>query len=152
MSAATEAETTPRNKREAPSRRPAFTFTDGGCRWELRLGALLSLAACFLWQWLGAEYAGYLLMAGLPLVALGVPIQAWQSRSGRPGYPLKLGLILAVMGAIMSYDLRYREVVDDGLAVQVAGPVLLAVGLYVLALWPLARFGRRSAGEAADGS
>ena len=98
------------------SDKPAFTFTDAGCRSEVRLGALLVLAAVFLWLWLGPQKAGMLYLVGMPLLLVGIPLQAFQARSGRPGFPWKLGLAFTIGAALMWPDLRYRDIeaIDPG--------------------------------------
>ena len=49
-------------------------------------------------------------------------------RIGRPGYPLKLGIVLTIGGLAMSVDLSYREAVGGALRLQEVGPLLLAAG------------------------
>ncbi len=137
--------------------KPGFTFTDPGCRTEVRLGALLVLAAVFLWLWLGPETSSRLYMVGAPLLLIGIPIQAIQGRKGRPGYPWKIGLAFAIGGALMWPDLRYRESIEAArhfanlLPVQPVAPLLLGAGVWILAWWPYARSTRapRSAGALA---
>lgn len=117
-----------------------FTFTDPGCRTEIRLGTLLMLAAVFLWLWLGPATSSLLYFIGLPLVLVGVPLQALQGRRfARPGYPLKLGLVLTLGGLAMMWDLRFREVVGGPLGVQPVAPMLFVAGLWMLAWWPVSR-------------
>lgn len=123
-----------------------FSFTDDGCRTEIRLGALLVLAGMFLWLWLGPTKSNYINLLGLVLVAVGVPLQVWDARrSARPGYPWKLGITMAVLGALMWKDLLYRERYDGPLAVQPMAPVFLGVGLWILAWWPFAKPKKESA-------
>lgn len=111
-----------------------FTFTDGGCRTEVRLGLLLMLAAVFLWLWLGPTLSARLYLLGAPLLLVGIPLQAWQSRTmGRPGYPLKIGVILAIGGLLMWPDVLYRETVDGPLGVQPMAPLLVLPGLWIIA-------------------
>ncbi|TVR15460.1 MAG: DUF308 domain-containing protein [Planctomycetota bacterium] len=111
-----------------------FTFTDGGCRTEVRIGLLLMLAAVFLWLWLGPTMSARLYLLGCPLLIVGIPLQAWQSRTAsRPGYPLKIGIILTVGGLLMWPDVLYRETVDGALGVQPMAPLLLLPGLWILA-------------------
>jgi hypothetical protein len=117
-----------------------FCFTDPGCRTEVRLGALIILAAVFLWLWLGPTTSSRLYLIGAPLLLIGIPIQAYQARKhGRPGYPWKLGLVMAIGGALMWPDLRYREVVTGPVHVQEVAPLLLAAGLWIVMWWPFAR-------------
>jgi hypothetical protein len=123
----------------APPRK-GFSFTDDGCRTEIRLGALLVLAGMFLWLWLGPTKSNYLNLLGIVLILVGVPLQVRDARrSGRPGYPWKLGLTLAILGALMWKDLLYRERYDGPLGVQPMAPVFLGVGLWILAWWPFAK-------------
>jgi hypothetical protein len=118
----------------------AFAFTDPGCRTEVRLGALIILAAVFLWLFFGPTTCSRLYLLGAPLLLVGIPIQAIQARrDGRPGYPWKLGLVLTVGAALMWPDLRYRETISGPVQVQEIAPLLLAAGLWILAWWPLAR-------------
>ncbi len=115
-----------------------FTFTEDGCRTELRLGALLLMAGVFLWAFLGPQKSSWLVIAGIPLLLLGVPLQAFQARKGRPGFPWKVGLSFAALGLSMCYDLRYREAVGGPLHIQPVAYYLLLAGLWILAWWPLA--------------
>ncbi len=130
-----------------PPAKPAktgFAFTAPGCRTEVRVGALLVLMGLFLWLWLGPSTSIKLCWTGLPLVVIGVPIQAIQARrDGRPGFPWKLGLTLTIGAALMWKDLTYRELVGGPLLVQPIAPILLGVGLWILAWWPIARTGRK---------
>ena len=129
-----------------------FAFTDPGCRTDVRLGALLILAAVFLWLWLGPTTASRLYMVGAPLLLWGVPWQALQARrDGRPGFPWKLGLAMAIGGAVMWPDLRYREAPGGPVYVQEVAPLLLAAGVWILAWWPIAR-SRRSSSSSAGAS
>jgi hypothetical protein len=131
-----------------------FAFTDAGCRTEVRLGGLLVLAAVFLWLFLGPAMCGRIFLVGAPLLLVGIPLQAWQGRTqGRPGYPWKLGVAFALMGAVMVLghwlglpDLCYRERVGGPLLVQPIGWLLAAAGIWILAWWPVARSAR--AGDA----
>lgn len=120
--------------------RPGFAFTTDGCRSDVRLGALLILMAVFLWLWLGPATSSKLYLIGAPLLLYGVPMQALQARrQGRPGYPWKLGLTLAVGGALMWPDLVYRERVGGPLLWQPVAPLLTAAGVWILLWWPVAR-------------
>jgi hypothetical protein len=124
----------------------AFCFTDPGCRTEVRLGALIVLAAVFLWLFFGPTFCSRLYLVGAPLLLIGIPIQAIQARrDGRPGYPWKLGLALTLGGGFMWPDLRYREIIGGPVHVQEIAPLLLAAGVWILLWWPLAR--TRSAGS-----
>ncbi|MDA3960599.1 MAG: hypothetical protein PF961_07395 [Planctomycetota bacterium] len=128
------------SKRAKKPKKDGFTFTEDGCRSEIRLGSLLILASVFLWLWLGPATSSLLYFVGLPLVLVGVPIQALQGRRfGRPGYPWKLALALTIGGAAMWPDLAYREVVGGSLQVQPVAPMLLVAGLWMLAWWPVSR-------------
>ena len=118
----------------------AFCFTDPGCRTEVRLGALIILGAVFLWLFFGPTFCSRLYMVGAPLLLIGIPIQAIQSRQGRPGYPWKLGLAITIGGAFMWPDLRYREVIGGPVHVQEIAPLLLMAGVWILAWWPVAGF------------
>lgn len=126
----------------------SFSFTDDGCRTEVRLGALLMLAAVFLWLFLGPSMSVKLWWLGAPLFAVGIPLQAWQARDGRPGFPWKLGVAMALFGALMWPDVRYRQSPGGPVMVQEVAPLLLGAGLWVLLWWPVARM-RRPAAEAA---
>lgn len=118
----------------------AFCFTDPGCRTEVRAGALIILAAVFLWLFFGPTFCSRLYLVGAPLLLIGIPIQAIQARrDGRPGYPWKLGLALTIGGALMWPDLRYREAIDGPVYVQEIAPLLLAAGAWILLWWPFAR-------------
>jgi hypothetical protein len=127
--------------------KPGFTFTDAGCRVEVRVGALLVLAAVFLWLWLGPEKSGRLYLLGMPLLLVGIPIQAFQARGGRPGFPWKLGLAFTLGALLMWPDLRYREDIgpDVPIHVQTVVPLLLIAGVWILLWWPLAARNRRLA-------
>jgi hypothetical protein len=120
-----------------------FTFTDDGCRTELRLGALLLMAGVFLWAFLGPQKSSWLVIAGIPLLLIGVPVQAIQARQGRPGFPWKVGLSFAALGLAMCYDLRYREDAGGPLHIQPVAFYLLVAGLWILAWWPLAAAWKR---------
>jgi hypothetical protein len=135
----------------APSAAPAkpaggsgFTFTDGGCRTEVRIGGLLVLGAVFLWLWLGPQWATRLYLVGAPLLLIGIPWQAFDARKGRPGYPWKLGIAFAVFAACMYPDLRYRDDIPGVVQVQTVVPLLGAAGVWILAWWPVAMLLRRA--------
>jgi hypothetical protein len=147
---AAPAPATPATKPE----KPGFTFTDAGCRTEVRLGALMVVAAVFMWLWLGPEKSGRLYLVGAPLLLVGIPIQALQARHGRPGYPWKLGLAFTLGALVMWPDLRYREWADGvgsappaewPLHVQTVVPLLLAAGAWIMLWWPIAARNRRAA-------
>lgn len=128
----------------------AFCFTDPGCRTDLRLGALIVLGSVFLWLWWGPTASSRLYMAGALLLSWSVPLQAIQARrAGRPGYPWKLGLAMAIGGAVMWPDLRFRDVVGAPVQVQEVAPLLLIAGAWILMWWPLARRPASSAPSAA---
>jgi hypothetical protein len=128
-----------RRQRKEP-KKPRFTFTDAGCRSELRLGGLLVLAGVFLWQW-SLNLAQIAIFCGLPLILIGVPLQVLDARrKGRPGYPWKLALTMSVIGCCLLADQFYRETYDGPLLLVVPWvPVLLFSGLWMLVGWPMAR-------------
>jgi hypothetical protein len=130
-----------------PAKKPAsagFTFTDGGCRTEVRVGGLLVLGAVFLWLWLGPQWATRLYLVGAPLLVIGIPWQVFESRRGRPGYPWKLGIAFTVFAALMYPDLRYRDDVGSTVQVQTVVPLLGLAGLWIVAWWPVAILARRA--------
>ncbi len=146
-----------------PKPQPAagFTFTDPGCRTDVRLGALIVLGAVFLWLWWGPSASSRLYLAGAALLLVGVPLQALQARAaGRPGFPWKLGLVMAIGGAVMWPDLMYREpdvknaatVAEWPRHVQEVAPLLLIAGAWILAWWPVARTGRGGREDRAVGT
>jgi hypothetical protein len=116
----------------------------------VRLGALIILGAVFLWLFFGPTFCSRLYLIGAPLLLIGIPIQAFQSRAGRPGYPWKLGLAITLGGAFMWPDLRYREVIGGPVYVQEIAPLLLTAGVWILAWWPIARFRSSSSQTAAE--
>ena len=125
-----------------------FAFTTDGCRSDVRFGALLVLVAIFVWLWLGPVVSSRLYLLGAPFLLWGIPMQALEARrDGRPGYPWKLGLAMAVGGALMWPDLVYRERFDGPLFWQPIAPLLVAAGVWILAWWPVTR--RRPAAVAA---
>jgi hypothetical protein len=128
---------------DQPKRKGAgFCFTDPGCRTDIRFGALLILAAVFLWLFMGPTFCSRLYLVGAPFLLWGVPMQALQARrQGRPGFPWKLGLAMAIGGAVMWPELRYREIVGGGVSVQPVAPLLLIAGAWIVAWWPVARTG-----------
>jgi hypothetical protein len=141
-----DADTTPAS---APTRGGGFTFTDPGCRTDVRLGALIVLGSVFLWLWWGPTNSSRLYLVGAILLLWGVPLQALQARSiGRPGFPWKLGLALAIAGGAMWPDLCYRETPSGALHWQEVAPLLVGAGVWILAWWPVARTGKRGAGHA----
>jgi hypothetical protein len=130
-----------------PPSKPWFTWTDYGCRWEVRLGFFLITGYALLVDFLGEMFSlagmAKLALVGLALL-IGIPIQAHQGRTqGRPGYPLLMGLVLTVLGAFLVYDLRSRTGPFDPLELRPAAVIILGAGLWVLAWWPYCRFGRR---------
>lgn len=125
------------------AKRPAFTFTDPGCRTEVRAGGLLVLGAVFLWLWAGPTLASKIYLAGAALLVIGMPIQAFQARSGRPGFPWKMGVALTVLGLAMWPDLRFRETVGGPQRVQDIAWMLTGAGAWVLLWWPVAVLGRK---------
>jgi hypothetical protein len=126
------------------------TFTDDGCRTEVRLGALIILIAVFLWLWFGPATSAKIFMCGVPFLLVGIPVQAIQAlRYQRPGYPWKLGLAMTFMGLAMWHDLRFREWPGDPVRVLDVAPMLTAAGGWILLWWPIARLGRRAAVAAA---
>ncbi len=122
-----------------PPGKPWFTFTDDGCRSDLRLGALLVSAAVFLWLFLGPANASLVLLPGLLLLLVSVPLQAIQARRGRPGYPWKLGLGMAGLAAAMAPDQVFRMIPGGELRVQDIAWYLGGAGGWILLWWPLAR-------------
>lgn len=115
-----------------------FTFTDPGCRTEVRVGALLVIAAVFLWLWLGPVRASYLYLLGTPFLLVGVPLQAFQAPT-RPGFPWKVGLAFTLGALVMWPGLRYRDGIGDApVHVQMIIPLLLVAGLWILVWWPVA--------------
>jgi hypothetical protein len=130
----------------------SVTFTDDGCRLEVRVGALLAIASVFLWQFLpgfvngGTTVCAFGWLAGTILVVAGIPIQALQARSGRPGYPWKLGLALCALGGAMLWDLRFRDAPGAPLHLHQTAMMLSAPGLWIMLWWPVSRL-RRSADD-----
>jgi hypothetical protein len=126
------------NAKKDKKKKEGFTFTDDGCRTELRIGALLLLAAVFLWLFLGPARSAMIFMLGVPLLAIGAPLQAWQGRTqGRPGYPWKLAIAFTVLGAFMWPDMLYRDVPGGPVGVQPMAPMMLGSGLWLLLWWPV---------------
>ncbi len=125
-------------------KKPGFTFTDPGCRTDIRLGALLILAAVFLWLWFGPQTSAKIFMVGAPLILWGIPWQAFQAREGRPGYPWKLGLALTALALPMCWDLRFREEPTSALQVQIIAPLLLGTGLWIMLWWPISHYFSRA--------
>jgi uncharacterized membrane protein HdeD (DUF308 family) len=120
--------------------KPGFAFTDPGCRTEIRLGALMILIGVFMWGWLGPTWASPVAYLGVPLVLVGVVLQVRDSRrSGRPGYPWKLGIAMGIGGLVMLPDLLYRERFDAALLPQITVLLLIIPGLWILGWWPAAR-------------
>ena len=123
-------------------KRSRWTLTEDGCRTEVRLGLLLSMAGVFVWLWQGPSMAVKLYFPGFGLLLLGL---WWQIRdaqtAGRPGYPTKAGIILFVGGLLLSLDVMYREDVGGPLQIQPIAPMVTAVGFVVLLgrLWLVIR-------------
>jgi len=116
-----------------------ITVTDPGCRTDVRLGGLLVMAAVFLWLFAGPALSAKGLLLGGLLLLVGIPLQAFQARGGRPGYPWKMGLAFTVLGLAMIPDLRYRTVPGGPVDVQIMAPALAVAGAWILLWWPLAR-------------
>lgn len=137
--AETKAERKARRQAEKAAK-PRFTFTDDGCRIEIRIGTLLVLAAVFVWLWLGPAVSQKLAIVGIPAVLIGVVLQVRDRlRLGRPGFPWKIGIALAFGGLAMTADLSYREAVGGALQFQEVGPLLLIPGVWMLGWWPVDR-------------
>ncbi len=126
-------------------------FTDPGCRTDVRLGALLLVAAIFLLPFSAIIKGGPTLMnqvglVGAALLLWGIPWQAIQGwRQGRPGYPWKLAIVLGAMAPVMFMDVRYRENLGDhfsGIRYSIPVGVLLAASLWTLLWWPVSRLPR----------
>lgn len=117
---------------------PVWSFTQDGCRSEIRLGALLVLAAVFVWL-MFPLVAGKLVAIGVPLILVGTLLQTRDAGRGRPGYPVRLAVILTIYGAFATIDLSYRESVGGPLQFQPTALLLLLAGLWLLAFWPIAR-------------
>ena len=115
-----------------------LTFTDDGCRSEIRIGVLLVLVAVFVWLWLGPSVAIRFAAAGLPLLMIGAVLQARDAGRGRPGYPLKLACCLLVFGLFMLPDLSYRESVAGPIHWQPMPILLTIAGAWLLLWWPIA--------------
>ena len=71
------------------AKKEGFTFTDDGCRTELRVGALLILAAVFLWLWLGPLTSMKLFLAGVPLLNHRCPLAGVPGAEGPPRLPVE---------------------------------------------------------------
>jgi hypothetical protein len=130
----------PSESSDKDKKKDGFAFTDPGCRWDVRLGVLLVLAAVFLWLWLGPAKSSRLYLLGAPFLLYGVPMQAFQARrDGRPGFPWKVGLTMTIGGLLMWPDLMYQESITDKAHVQPVAYLLVIAGAWILAWWPLAR-------------
>ena len=141
-------ESAPTSAHSAAPASTGFTFTDPGCRTDVRLGALIVLGAVFLWLWWGPTASSRLYLAGAALLLWGVPLQALQGRrDGRPGYPWKLGLAMALGGGVMWPGMRYRDIAGGDVHVQEVAHLLLFAGVWILAWWPVARPGGVAAGK-----
>jgi len=131
--------------------RAFFDFVDDGCRTEIRIGALLALMAVFLWLWLGPATSSMLYLAGLPLLAVGIPLQVMEARNrGRPGYPWKLAVAFTVGGVLMIPGVLYRERVGGPLHIQPIAPMLIVIGVWMLIWWPFARPARTATVDSAE--
>ena len=106
---------------------------------RVALGALLVLVAVFVWLWLGPDVASRLALIGMPLLIIGGALQVRDAGKGRPGYPGKLAITLLVFGLLMLPDLRYRESVGGPLSWQPMPVLMLIAGVWLCALWPIAR-------------
>ena len=127
-------------KAEKKPKKPSWTFTDDGCRWEVRLSLLVMLAAVFLWLFLSPPRSAPLYFIALPVFMVGVVIQAIQGRKqGRPGYPLKIGVILTAIGLLSIPGALYRETVDGPLGIQPMVLLMLFPGIWILGCWPFSR-------------
>ena len=126
----------------------AFAFTDPGCRTDIRAGALLILGAVFLWLWFGPQTSAKIYLVGAPLLVWGVPWQALQARSGRPGFPWKLGLAMTLLGIAMWPGLRFQNGPGEPVEVQIIAPLLTAAGAWILLWWPVALLGLRHSEKA----
>ena len=121
-------------KKDKKKKKEPFCFTDPGCRTDVRFGALLIVAATFLWNFIGPEKAVLLLVLSIPFLWIGVVLQALQARNEqRPGYPWKLAITLGVIGFLMIPDQVYRATPDGPLQVQLQAPVLFLSGLWIFA-------------------
>lgn len=120
------------------AKKDGLTFTDPGCRTEVRIGALLMLGAIFMWLFLGPALSAKIYLLGVPLLLIGVPLQAIQGRKqNRPGFPWKLGVVFTLFGLVMIPDMLYREEIGGAISVQPMAPLLLAAGVWILAWWPV---------------
>lgn len=134
----------------AKAKKASFAFTTDGCRSELRLGALLVLAGTFLWNFVGPTWAMRVAIVGLPLLLVGVVLQALAARRGVPGMPWKLGIAMLILGAAMTWDFRYRDIPGGTMDVVLVGPILAVSGIWILLWLPLsaAWLRRATAGDA----
>lgn len=137
---------------EKKEKKDPFSFTDPGCRTEVRLGALLTVGPIFLWLWLRPDTAVWILVIGLPLLWAGIPIQALQARKQqRPGYPWKLGIAFTLLGALMIPDQMSQVVPGGATSLQVQAPALCLSGIWILAWWFYARAGQAVQGDVVNG-
>jgi hypothetical protein len=130
----TSAVENPAAEKTSPTKKKsAWTITEDGCRTEVRLGLLLSMAGVFVWLWQGPGMAVRLYFPGLILLLLGLFLQVRDAqRLGRPGYPTKAGFLLFVGGLLLAFDVMYRESVGGPLRVQPIAPMVATVGGLVL--------------------
>ena len=128
------------------TKKKSFAFTEDGCRTEVRLGGLLVAASTFLWLFAGPDLCSKFYLVGAALLLVGIPIQAIQGRGGRPGYPWKMGLAMAVLGGAMLLDQRFREAPGGPIHVQDVSWMVAVPGVWILLWWPISR--RAAAPEA----
>ena len=140
------------DKKSKKEKKDPFSFTDPGCRTEVRLGALLTVGPIFLWLWLRPDTAVWILVIGLPLLWGGIPVQAMQARKEqRPGYPWKLGIAFTLLGALMIPDQMSQVVPGGTTSLQIQAPALCLSGIWILAWWFYARAGDATQGEVVNG-
>lgn len=126
--------------KDKKERKPLIVFTDDGCRSEIRLGALLILAAVFFPLFFGPALCVKIGLVGLLLVLIGVPLQALEGRGkARPGYPWKLALAFVAGGLFMVWDLLWREQISDPIRLQELPMLCVIAGIWMLAWWPVSR-------------
>lgn len=137
-------------KKKKREDRPMIVFTEDGCRSEIRLGALLALAAVFFPLMIGPPLCVKIMLVGLALILVGVPLQVRDARQhGRPGYPWKLGLTLALGGTFMIWDLAWKSAVGAPWQVQELPAMLTVGGVWIVVGGLYLRFAPRAAGAEA---